>query len=423
MPGLYIGVVLVVGLLALVMALVGESRTGMAALWLLYTYSWCMSMLDSYQHHYLLSVVLFCLVFFPPADASGLYALSGIRSRRPAQRCSQPTATATWSLRAAAQRCSATLGIVVGGRGWRLATTSAWSYRMLLTFVGIVYGYTALAKVDDTWRKGHTFRSIGDAGRLLEPLSVHARELGMSSESFWELMASSVVLAEVLLALGYVVVAYSDQLERAWLRLWCLATWLLALGLHAMIELIDLSIGWFSYYMLWAASVALLPASWLHRLGMAATWPARLLQAGLTRWEQEQTARREGPLVTLVLACGAAALTVFAGRALDLPGAPQAALVVAVLLLVRAVVSARSAAGRARLQREALATVAAVGLLWLSVTNSDVRYDYYRFVGGDLSRRDRLEDALSAYLKAERYAPEGESRKDKIARLKRQLGI
>ena len=49
-----------------------------------------------------------------------------------------------------------------------------------------------------------------------------------------------------------------------------------------------------------------------------------------------------------------------------------------------------------------------------------MRYDYYRFVGGDRRRRGETAAAIAAYRKAYAYAPDGQSREEtarKLARL------
>ncbi len=69
----YVGFVLFCGLLAFVLGTVRTSRAGLAVLTVLYTYSWAMSMLDSYQHHYFISLVLVCMVFFPEVSGSDLF--------------------------------------------------------------------------------------------------------------------------------------------------------------------------------------------------------------------------------------------------------------------------------------------------------------------------------------------------------------
>ena len=58
-----------------------------------------------------------------------------------------------------------------------------------------------------------------------------------------------------------------------------------------------------------------------------------------------------------------------------------------------------------------------------TIASSEVRWDYYRYLGGDLARRGESEAALSVYLKGERYAPKGQSRLKKIRKLQQQLGL
>ena len=43
--------------------------------------------------------------------------------------------------------------------------------------------------------------------------------------------------------------------------------------------------------------------------------------------------------------------------------------------------------------------------MWLAIAASPVRWDFYRYLGGDLSRRGELRAALDAYVRGERYAP------------------
>jgi hypothetical protein len=60
--------------------------------------------------------------------------------------------------------------------------------------------------------------------------------------------------------------------------------------------------------------------------------------------------------------------------------------------------------------------------MWLAISSSNVRWDYYRYLGGDLLRRNELEAALRVYETGERYAPPGESRASQMEALRRQLG-
>jgi len=76
----YVAVLLLSGLLSLYVALTGVRRSSVLGLFLLYTYSWSMSMLDSYQHHYFLSLVLFCLAFFPQTSALEIHPPADVRA-------------------------------------------------------------------------------------------------------------------------------------------------------------------------------------------------------------------------------------------------------------------------------------------------------------------------------------------------------
>lgn len=121
-PGLYVGLMLTVGMLALVCALTDAGRWARALVALMYTYGWAMSLHDIYQHHYFLSLALATFVFFPRLRARDLFATEvkpPARKRRRAMP-SEP------------------------GR----LTVSAWGYALLGATLGIVYAYTAVTKWD-----------------------------------------------------------------------------------------------------------------------------------------------------------------------------------------------------------------------------------------------------------------------------------
>jgi len=68
----------------------------------------------------------------------------------------------------------------------------------------------------------------------------------------------------------------------------------------------------------------------------------------------------------------------------------------------------------------AAAALATTGM-WLAIALSPVRWDFYRFLGGDLKRRGETAAALAAYEHAEQYAPAGVSRRARIIELRKQL--
>ena len=56
--------ILIYATVAMAIAVAELGRSWRVALVVLYSYSWAMSRLDSYQHHYLLSWVLLCIALF-----------------------------------------------------------------------------------------------------------------------------------------------------------------------------------------------------------------------------------------------------------------------------------------------------------------------------------------------------------------------
>ncbi len=51
----------------------------------------------------------------------------------------------------------------------------------------------------------------------------------------------------------------------------------------------------------------------------------------------------------------------------------------------------------------------------------DVRYDYWRFAGGDFRRRGEWALARESYLSAEEHAPEGQSRRAQAEEMRQRV--
>jgi hypothetical protein len=206
-------------------------------------------------------------------------------------------------------------------------------------------------------------------------------------------------------------------------RRWALAigasTWFMAMSLHVGAEVIDLRIGWFSYYMILIACGCLLPERCLTAVVGAVTWPARRWMSAAARRQSGASAGARSA-VTVLLALAAALLLGMAGTRLDLPGAKAVCVTAGAVFGAGALVTSRWC-GDAVAQRSALAAAAAAAVMWAAIAQSTVRYDYYRYLAHDLSSRDELRPALAAYLKAERYAPAGESRRDQIEKLRKRI--
>ena len=111
-PSLYVGLVILVGLLAFISAVGRLYRPVLAVVALLYTWAWGMSMIDSYQHHYLLSLVL-ALCILMPLDRAG-EAFPELAGQE----------------------------------------TSGWGWHLLSVSVGLVYTWTMVSKFEPDWRNG-----------------------------------------------------------------------------------------------------------------------------------------------------------------------------------------------------------------------------------------------------------------------------
>ena len=218
-PALYVGVMLSVGLLALVAA-AAPRRWIITLVTLLWTWGWAMSLLDGYQHHYFLSLVLLALVFFP--------------IQRP-------------------------------GAGAREGEGS-WAHTLLGATVAIVYAFAALAKLDAPWRSGWTLQQVEGVRDRLLPLVSALRGAGLPEEAFWGMLGHGAVALELTLAVGYAAAPRLDRGPGRALRALRWAALACALALHGGAELLGLRVGWFSYYMLLFAALYFLPAPWLAAL-------------------------------------------------------------------------------------------------------------------------------------------------------------
>lgn len=366
---LYVGTVLLAGWLALTMALVGPTRVGMAALTALYTLAWSCSLLDTYQHHYLLSLLLLAMTCFPSITLTE--ALDGSLHDEP---------------RHASPR-------------------ESWGFVLFCVSCAIVYFYTAVTKTNADWRDGHAIARLAGHTDAARAMLAFAAEHDVTPAAFWSAFAKSAIAIQLVIAVGFVLAPVFDRLPRLRARR-VLAFWVLApLSFHAGAAHMDLQIGWFTEYMLLVAVIVFLPRELLAGLLFALGTPARALDAWLTAEQPTRTLIVVSALVAAAGVLGAFLLT-------DLPGGPGAGVLAGVTIVGLALALGLRAEGHgARALAAALSGLLAAGLLLLALVQSDVRFDYYRNAGGDARRLASAEepqlylDALEHYTKAKRYYP------------------
>lgn len=379
-PDVFIGLMLSVGVLALVCAFTEPGPWAHALLAVMYTYGWAMSLHDSFQHHYFVSLVLVLFVCFPRVTAVELspppVAPSGRRRRKGAlSDTSPPTAT-------------------------------AWAYKLLGVTTGILYAFTAFTKLDPEWRAGLVIMRLA---RPLAPVEAWVGGFGVPPSVFWGSLAMGVFAAEAVVAAGYLLTGRLDDDHRPWLRGVAWLALAAAVGFHVSAEtVLRLRIGWFSYYMIGLACVYFLPSSLLWAVGGLVTRPAARSAAV---WSTTSRALGSGSRaldigVTAVGAAAGAAVVVAVGFALDLPGAATVGVVLA-SGLAGATVLALVLGRQQHAMKYALATAVAAVVMWAAIAQSRVRLDYYVRVGFDLQRRGHRAAAFDAYERATRYGPEG----------------
>lgn len=376
----YVSLLTLTGLCSLLLVLFRMARPLKLLVFGLYTFAWLWSLLDSYQHHYLLSWLLLWAAFAPEVSA---------------------------------EQARTTGAPLVRGAGVPMTAITC----------AIVYAFTGVAKSEPDFRAGYVLerlsrsRPVGSSHPgVLDPMrDLLMSTFGLDLRTAWTWLACSLIALQWTIAVGYLASIPRDEGKSR------VATWLSglaglgALSFHAFAEVTGMfDIGWFSYYMLAVAFALLAPAAWV----------AAAVSAWAAPWSWLSERLKIAHAVPTSVLVGALVLTFFCfvglGRLIGLPGAGAASLVFASLVL----------AWGAQLLRAGLASAAA-GLLacalasgasfWLALTQSDVRFDYYRRTGGELLTLGELPSALAAYRQAERYAPPGKSRVKSIERIERML--
>jgi hypothetical protein len=300
---------------------------------------------------------------------------------------------------------------------------SAFGLVLIWTTSAIVYSYTAVAKTDPEWLAGDALRNITREGATIPAFIELAGRFGLEGERLWWTLGHSVVLLQICCALGYATASIREfaaapggKVRRsvrialdavAWIAL------VLALSFHLGAEYMGLQIGWFSWYMIILAIVTFAPARWLSYVCFYASWPLRALG--------DRAAREPSPAVAGLFAVGAAAVLFAVGRSVDLPGALEACVVAALGVLAAAVTGLVRRKGIVEVRSAAVALALAALALWGAMETTTQRYDYWRFAGGDFRRRGEWARALEAYLHAERYAPEGQSRSQQIREMRERI--
>mgnify|MGYP001261613412 CR=1 FL=1 len=365
----YVGLILTCGVLSMMIALGALGRVGLGLLTLTYTYGWAMSQLDSYQHHVFISWVLFCLCGAPALKTREVLTSPGV--------------------------------------------VSAWGYRLLAAVTAILYVFTGISKTEPEWLSGAVLKRINSADGDLEPFRRFFEGLGVEQETFWTLGGHSVVAVQWIIAAMWLSVLVWGEGGNRRIRVGRLFGVLTAVSFHIGAEILGLRIGWFSGYMLAMTLIAFTPKSWIEHLAKGV---ARVLRAPLQAIDVADGSPRT--LLWLSLSALGALSLVIVGYDLDLPGTEVASLTWAGVTILALLWRLRH---RLPLRHFAFAIAFTAATLSTTIDQGRARYDFYRFVGGDATRRHQLNDALVAYGRANTYAPKDGGRWKKVEKVKTLL--
>ena len=349
---LYTAMMIIAAGLAITMGLAGSNRLGIGALFVLFTYGWAMSLYDRYQHHYMLSLVILFVLFFPTRRSRGRVA--------------------------------------------------AWAYVLLTIQIALVYICAGIAKIEPLWLDGYTIRKVSHG----------LRPMFGDNLSNWMIPAVGTIVVEVVLAVLYLIAVAQDRSSSRFYRFAGFAGLALAYALHWGIEAAKLPIGWFTYYMITAAFIFMLPKNSVEDARDIIRWALssviRLLTAGRGSWSAATCV-----VSSLVLWIAYIGVGVF----LDLPGAVIGTAIVGTALAVWVISEVRSGKLQAATAR-LLACMVAIAALWIVVVGTGRRGYYYTSAAAELFLRERQSEAEPYFDKAVAYTVLTEDK----AKLYTQLG-
>lgn len=377
-PGFYVATMSLAAGSAGLAALLGPRRELVVVAAVTMNLGWAMSLLDSYQHHYLLGLLLVCMIGFSKksSDAS--------------QDGEEPR-------------------------------SAPWGYGLTCLTVSNVYVFAAISKAEPAWRSGVALKQI--VGERAHELIALWTELGLSVEAFWLTAGHSTYLVQFFLAGVYLIAPLSTRSRL--LTLVRSVGLIVALSFHIGAEYLELQIEWFSYYMLLIAVFFLGPTSHLDWLAETLTrvWQ-RILESRVGTFLTQLPAGFVGVMSALVV--------VVLSQLIDLPGVGFTGFVGAAGIVGLSLMSTSGSVSNRSSIATSLATIVVAGAMLLSADVFETRFDYYRYVGGDArrravlhddveTRRQMLEHALDAYRKANHYAPADRDRRDAQSRVETLL--
>ncbi|MBW2463895.1 MAG: HTTM domain-containing protein, partial [Deltaproteobacteria bacterium] len=275
--------------------------------------------------------------------------------------------------------------------------------RLIYAEVSIVYFYTAITKVDEHWLSGWSLNRIITVEGVREMYASINAALGWTDLGMYSFVAHVIMLWQFFVAVAFIVPRLRP------------AACITGPIFHILVEVIDLKIGWFSYYMIGIYYLLLFPDSWF----LAAARPlAPVLERGQALLSNLTRPGEPASQYMAAGTAGACAMGVY-----FVPAEGTVPLAVGVAAMTAAALWPRKSLPTTSALTRALANAAVVFCMVGTLRASDAPYDYYRFWGGDLARRDQVEDAAHMYERANALrGPHEPARHFQLARAYQRLG-
>ena len=344
-PELAGGLYIAGGLLSLLAALGLGGRLTVGLLALLYNGVYLWSQADSYQHHYLIGLLLALFTWAPLTP-------------RELERVNSDPDQGALNLRAHP------------------------GLDLLFIQMALIYFWTAVAKTEPVWLSGEVMSDILRNPDVRQSVTGLGASFGWSEQATFKVIAWGVMLGEYLAPVFFL------------LRPLRPLGFLMIPWFHISVEWVGFDIELFSYYMI-ALNLCLLSPAQLWR-------PLE----GLAHQVRSQKITRALPLwLAPLMWCGASLAWAWSIHSFPVAGALSAALfsvALSTLCLLVAFKTHRLTSLSFAVFYPLLIT-SCVALSGYQMQQSGFGFDYYRMWGGDLSRRGDYPRAVEIYRRANRY--------------------
>ncbi len=324
-------------------------------------YLW--SQVDSYQHHYLVGLLLTICCFVP-----------------------EKVWTATRPDDAEVEQ-------------WN--RVRHWGLRLIYVQMALMYFWTGFTKADPTWLSGATMDQLTHPPEVRDLIAGWERRFELRPGEGYSYAAIAVMLGELLAPLAFL-----------WRRLWIVGL-LVVPWFHIGVEILEFDIEWFSYYMIALDVILLLPDRGWRAIRAVALRVEPLWQRIAVATPTESTPR-------MIIALATAAICAYVAGRIPVEGSTLLAVVVGVAALL-ALWPVPLIAPKLPLFA-AVAQVVIVATMSFTVDRAGSLYDMYRMWGGDLRRRGDVEGAIEKYTLANAAMPGQPARRYQLAELYERTG-